>query len=136
MTPRREDLEETRSADALRLARRIAELYAAPPPTESARRRFDARLEARLHARPRPWGFALAAAAVALALAVLGERAARTPAPVAPAAPALAAVAEAESAEAVLELATGPVADPEDALPDDYLAIAFLILDAEGATTR
>ena len=128
---RRDDANEPTSAEDERFARWLGENYAAPPMTEARRRRFDARLEARLaQARTRPWHAALAAAVAAgLAFVLWGEYAAgpgaTRPAP-----------AAATSAEAVLALATEPVRDAEEALPVDYQAISYLLIDAKGAPSR
>jgi hypothetical protein len=129
-TERRDDPHEPTSAEDERFARWLGELYEAPPMTEARRRRFDARLEERLaRARARPWHAALAAAAAALAFVLWGEHAAgpgaTDPAP-----------AAAASAEAVLALATEPVTDAEEALPVEYQAISYLLIDAKGGSSR
>jgi len=129
-TERRDDPSEPTSAEDERFARWLGEIYEAPPMTEARRRRFDARLEARLaRARARPWHAALAAAAAALAFVLWGGHlAGRGPTDSAR------APAAATSAEAVLALATEPVTDAEEALPVEYRAISYLLIDAEGAS--
>ena len=114
------------------IVERAAEFYAAPPLSASQRVRFDAQLAERLsapaHGRAR-LAASLGAAAVALG-AVLGlwllpahERpdaqivsAASTP---------LAVVAQDEDA---ILAAVGPIANADDALPEDYRAISDLVI--------
>ena len=131
-TERRDDAHEPTSAEDERFARWLGELYEAPPMTEARRRRFDARLETRLaRARARPWHAALAAVAAALAFVLWGEHVSGR----GPADPARAPAAAA-SAEAVLALATEPVTGAEEALPVEYQAISYLLIDAEGGSSR
>jgi hypothetical protein len=109
--------------------RALGSAYQPPQPGAAERARFAAGLEARLARGParRPWwvGGAVAAAAAALVLAL---RPGDEPAPqlVRAAAPAL--VDEGPSTEeALLLLTNGPLADPDEALPDDYRTIASLL---------
>jgi len=128
-TERRDDAGAPRGAGDEEFVRWLADAYTPPPMTGARRARFDARLEARLGARaPRgPWLVAAATGAFALAIGVwsarVGDRGAgptRTEG----------------SAEAVLALATDPVADAEEALPTEYRAISYLLIDAQGAPIR
>lgn len=114
--------------------RNVADLYAAPPMTTLQRSRFDARLEERIRdraARRRPW-FAVAAG-VAAALSLLLWRTA-TLAPVGDEVAQI-AVAEPTQSEAdasadawILAMTTDSLADADDTLPPDYLAISDLLL--------
>jgi hypothetical protein len=130
-TGRRDPQPHPTPAEDARFARWLGELYRAPAMTEAGRRRFDLLLEARLagSGRARPWLTALAAAtATAFAFAVWIARA-----PLLGRSDSEAAVA-AESAEAVLALATEPVADADDALPVEYRAISYMFIDADPDT--
>jgi hypothetical protein len=113
-----------------RFVRAVDAAYRPPEPSAADRARFAAGLEARItrsRAR-RPWlvgGAAAAAAAAALVLALLpgGEPATQlareaTPAP---------ADDSPSTEEALLLLTNGPLADPDEALPDDYRTIASLL---------
>jgi hypothetical protein len=122
-----DDERELSDADT-RFVRALRAAYRPPEPSGVDRARFAAGLEARLARRARrPWwiGAASTAAAVALVLAlVTGEE----PAPqlAREAAPALAPDAP-STEEALLLLTNGPLADPDEALPDDYRTIASLL---------
>ena len=120
------------SRDDEAFVQRVATAYTAPPMRGPRRTRFDARLEGRIAddvPRRRPWLVVSAVGAAVLALVVWrapqGARdgvSARRAAAVAP-------LARASSAEeAILALAVLPVADADDALPDDYRVIADLMV--------
>jgi hypothetical protein len=122
-----DDLELT-DRDA-RFVRALSAAYRPPEPGAADRARFAAGLEARLargRAR-RPWllGGAVAAAAAAFVLALLPSG---QPAPQLAREAAPAPLADAPSVEeALLLLTNGPLADPDEALPDDYRTIASLL---------
>ena len=115
------------------IVRRVADLYAPPPLSAARRMRFDARLAERLAASA-PRGrlllaTSLAAAAIALAAAwdfwMLSPRgsedvevgsASSTPLEVA-----------AQDDDAILAM-VGPIANADDALPEDYRAISDLLI--------
>jgi hypothetical protein len=112
-----------------RFVRALDAAYRPPEASAADRARFAADLDARL-ARgrgQRPWllGGALAGAAAALVLALLPGR---EPAPelAREAAPALTDDVP-STEEALLLLTNGPLADPDEALPDDYRTIASLL---------
>jgi hypothetical protein len=114
-------------AEDARLVRTLDAAYRPPEPSAADRARFAAGLEARLARRraSRPWllGGAVAAAALALVLAGLpGDE----PAPELARSPALSSDAP-STEEALLLLTNGPLADPDEALPDDYRTIASLL---------
>jgi hypothetical protein len=113
-----------------RFVRKLDALYRPPVPTAADRARFAARLEERLArgAGRGPWllgGAVAVAAAAALVLAGLpasepGERsdagaryAASEPGP--------------STEETLLLLTNGPLADPDEALPEDYRTLASLL---------
>jgi hypothetical protein len=116
------------SGDDARFVQKLDALYQPPEATAARRARFQAGLEERIARgrERRPWllGAAAAAAAAALVLALLpggetGERAASDAGYVA---------AELPSAEeSLLVLANGPLADPDEALPEDYQTLASLL---------
>jgi hypothetical protein len=120
----RNDEELRISDDDARFAERLGALYRPPEATSAARARFAAGLDERI-ARGRvrrPWllGGAVAAAAVALTFVLLpGEPETST-----------ATVAEIElpsTDESLLLIANGPLADPDEALPEDYQTLASLL---------
>jgi len=119
------------SREDARFVEKLEALYRPPAPTAADRARFDARLEERLArgAARRAWllpgAAAAAAAAAALVLALLPN-----------AEPAERVVAEASPAvfepypsteETLLLMANGPLADRDEALPEDYRMIASLL---------
>jgi hypothetical protein len=132
---RRDDLAAPPASEDEGFVRHLADAYRPPPMTEARRARFDARLEERLasraRARRRPLLAATATAAIAFAVGVWGDRVAHRVGAVEESPASVAA-----SAEAVLDLATGPVADAEEALPAEYRAISYLLIDARGGTVR
>jgi len=117
------------SDDDARFVQRLDALYQPPTPTAAERTRFAARLEQRIArgSGRRPWllGAALATAAAALVVALLpngesGERVTNEAG--------YATAEEIPSAEeALLLLANGPLADPDEALPEDYQTLASLL---------
>jgi hypothetical protein len=116
-------------AEDARFVRTLDAAYRPPEPSAADRARFAAGLDARLARRraSRPWllGGAVAAAALALVLAGLpGDE----PAPelARSSAPVLSSDAP-STEEALLLLTNGPLADPDEALPDDYRTIASLL---------
>jgi hypothetical protein len=119
------------SEDERRLVEKIDTLYRPPAPTPAARARFAAGLDARIAARSRrlpAWwvGSAVAAAAAALTIAGIPEPVERTTAGVEEAADTLLADA-ASPAETWLVLTSGPLEDPDEALPADYRTLASLL---------
>ena len=112
------------SRDDAAFVRRIAEVYAPPPPSAASRARFDARLAERIRRRGAraPRGIAIAAAAAvtgaALALAWMLPRQGTAP-----------TAAGTGGGEVLLALALGPAADRDADLPDDYRAIAALLAE-------
>jgi hypothetical protein len=123
------DDEHQLSDDEARFVRALEAAYRPPEPGAGARARFAARLDERIareRAR-RPWLLAGSAAAAAAAALVLSLWPAGEPAgPIASDAPA--AGAEPPSTEeALLLLANGPLADPDEALPEDYQMLADLL---------
>jgi hypothetical protein len=125
----RDDERPALSGEDEALVRRVADVYAAPALTAAQRARFDAGLERRLHntaSRRRGWLIALATGMAALYF--VSEHAS-APTRGATGRAALEPVATAASPEEViLAVATEPVADAEDALPEDYRAISYLVL--------
>jgi hypothetical protein len=145
MTPNDDDRPELSSEDA-RLVRRIAEVWAPPEPTAARGTRFDARLAERLARKRSPQrALVLAAALGALALVVLvrvgggpgtseGTDGTRAPAPGIASAPALAPAESATAEETLIALASDHAlasavtgSDRDEALPEDYQAIASLL---------
>jgi hypothetical protein len=124
----RNDDEFSISDDDARFVQKLDAHYRPPEATAAGRARFQARLEERI-ARGRgrtPWllGGALATAAAALVLALLpsgetGERAASDAG--------YAATDLPSAEESLLLLANGPLADPDEALPEDYQTLASLL---------
>jgi hypothetical protein len=108
---------------------RLAAHWAPPPATPAQRAAFDEALRARLGPRRRRWLWtpALAAAAAAAALWLYAAPSPR-PAPLTPGASAAAAAWE---DEILLSGDRSPAGDRDESelLPDDYAAIASLILD-------
>lgn len=115
------------------IVERVAELYAAPPLRPARRVRFDARLAERL-AAPTPRrrvlvaaSFAAAATALAAAFGLWtfspreGEEVAAAPTASTPLGVAT------QDDDAILAM-MGPIADANDALPDDYRAISALVI--------
>ena len=116
------------SDDDTRFVRELDALYQPPEVTAAGRVRFQAGLEERIARRRgrRPWllGGVVATAAAALVLALLpsGETGERV------ASDAGQAAAELPSTEeSLLLLANGPLADPDEALPEDYQTLASLL---------
>jgi len=132
-TDRRDDAGAPFGTGEEEFVRWLADAYTPPPMTGARRARFDARLEARLDARAHrgPWLAAAATGAFALAIGAWSARVADRGA-----AGAASPARSAGSAEAVLALATDPVADAEEALPTEYRAISYLLIDAQGAPIR
>jgi hypothetical protein len=118
------------SSDDARFVRALDAAYRPPEPSAADRARFAAGLEARRARRRarRPFvlgSAAATAAAAALVLALLPGR--QPPAETArEAVPALGLGAPSIE-ETLLLLANGPLADPDEALPDDYRTIASLL---------
>jgi hypothetical protein len=108
------------------LVRRVADAYRAPAMSAPARRAFDARLDERLARRRsprlRPWLVLAPAAAVALTWLVLAR------APLERTHPDAAAVAAADDSDLEATLVAANDSDSDDALPDDYEAIATFFL--------
>jgi hypothetical protein len=125
----RNDEELPISDDDARFVERLDALYQPPEPSAAARARFRAGLEERIDRgsvrRPPLWvGGAVAASALALVLALLparegDERAASGADQAATELP--------SAAESLLLLANGPLADPDEALPEDYQTLASLL---------
>jgi len=125
----RNDDEFSISDDDARFVQKLDAHYQPPEATAAGRARFQAGLEARIvrGRERRPWllGGAVATAAAALVLALLpgGETGERAPSDAGQA-----AAAELPSAEeSLLLLANGPLADPDEALPEDYQTLASLL---------
>jgi hypothetical protein len=116
------------SAEDERFVERLGALYRPPEPTAAARARFAARLDARIArgGARRPWLLAGAAAA-ALAALVFALRPAEEPARLAVEETTPAAAESVSTDEALLLLANGPLADPDEELPDDYQTLASLL---------
>jgi len=114
--------------DDTRFVREVDALYQPPEATAAGCVRFQAGLEERIARRRgrRPWllGGAVATAAAVLVLALLpsGETGERAPSD---AGQATAGLPSAE--ESLLLLANGPLADPDEALPEDYQTLASLL---------
>jgi len=111
------------------LVRRGAGAYAPPPMTAAQRTRFDAGLEQRLRgaaSRPASWLVALAAVTAAVFLAIEHGGAPARPASERAALAPIATTASAE--DVILAVATPPVAEVDEALPEDYQAISYLVL--------
>jgi hypothetical protein len=111
--------------------RNVANLYAASPMTASQRTRFDARLEERIRirdraARRRPW-YAVAAG-VAATLSLLIWRATIGAPGGVDVAQVTESEADASANEWILAMTTDPLADSDETLPPDYLAISDLLL--------
>ena len=115
------------------LVERVAELYAAPPLSPSRRVRFDARLAERLGAA-RPRRRLLVAASLAVAASALvavfglrtllpreGEGGAAVPTE------STSLGVAAQDDDAILAM-MDPIADANDALPEDYRAISALVI--------
>jgi len=126
---RRDDAVTPLGDDDARFLARVAESYAPPEPSAADRARFRAGLEAKLARRSRraawPW---LVPAAAALAAVLVVTLFPRTEAP----APSIAETPTGESLtgseeETLLALVTGESASDDDALPEDYQAIASLM---------
>jgi ferric-dicitrate binding protein FerR (iron transport regulator) len=120
--------------DDAAFVRRLAELSAAPEASPARRAAFQAELDRRL-ARRRGVGWSLLAGAVAAgaALAVLLRAGDGPPAPAdgTVTARAEAAAVRGQTAtpeEALLSLTSESAADPDVSLPNDYVAIATLLL--------
>ncbi len=144
MTPNDDDRPELSSEDA-RFVRRIAEAWAPPEPTAARRARFDARLAERLARRRSPrralvLAATLAAAALVVLVRVGGEtgRTGVTEKPKAPqgiaSAPPIAPAESATAEETLIALASDRAlasavagSDRDEALPEDYQAIASLL---------
>ena len=117
----------TREDEAL--VRRVADAYATPAMTAAQRARFDTGLERRRlgsASRRNGWLVALATGLAALYFvsehATAPKRGATEPAVLEPVA------TSASPEEVILAVATEPVADAEEALPEDYQAISYLVL--------
>jgi hypothetical protein len=131
---KRDDDDLHRSPEDARFVAKLASLYRPPTRTDADRARFDARLEERLArgAARRPWllpgAAAAAAAAAALVLALVPNGETRPPAgrTAADARPALVEPG-ASTEETLLLIANGPLADRDEALPEDYRMIASLL---------
>ena len=120
------------SEDDARFVRKLDTLYEPPARTAAERARFQARLSERLawrNGRTRWWlAGAMAGATAALLLALLPGVERDEPAPLASqeAVPA-AFEPDLTTEETLLELANGPLGDPDDALPEDYRTLASLL---------
>ena len=111
----------------------VAELYAPPPLSPARRARFDARLAERLDASPARRGMRLAAWLAAAAtvlvatygISTLSPRGSEHVQPVSTASTPPAVTTQDD--DAILAM-MGPIADANDALPDDYRAISALVI--------
>jgi hypothetical protein len=124
----RNDEELSISADDARFVAKLDAVYQPPEASGAERARFEARLEERITRgsgrRPLWLGGAVAASALALVLALLPAREGDERA----ASEADSVAAELPSAEeSLLLLANGPLADPDEALPEDYQTLASLL---------
>jgi hypothetical protein len=120
------------SDDERRLVEKIDTLYRPPAPTPAARARFAAGLDARIAARSRrvpAWwiGGAVAAAAAALTIARLPEKPAELTTATLGEAADMPMADAASPAETWLVLTSGPLEDPDEALPADYRTLASLL---------
>ena len=125
----REDSAQLAPDDAAFVSR-LAEHYRAPEPTAAGRKTFRAALDERVRRRAAPWralALGLAAAAAGIA-ALLFAQAPRFVPALPDAAQGTAQASNTSPEEALLALAV-PIAAADDALPDDYEAIAGLLLD-------
>jgi len=112
------------------LVERVAELYAAPPLSPTRRVRFDARLAERLGAsapRRRLVVAASLAAAASVLVAVFGLRALSPRGVVPPPTESTPLGVAVQDDDAILAM-MGPIADANDALPEDYRAISALVI--------
>ena len=115
------------------LVERVDELYAAPPLSTAQRVRFDARLAERLGAsRPRR-GLLVAGALAAAASALVAVYGLRTLLPregeeVAPAPAESTPLGVAAQDDDAIIAMMDPIADANDALPEDYRAISALVI--------
>jgi hypothetical protein len=117
------------SSEDERFVRRLDALYQPPEPTAAVRARFAARLHermARRRARAR-WQLAGATAAVAVLALVVARLPGVTSGSRDASDTALASAGEPSAEETLLFLANGPLADPDEALPDDYRTLASLL---------
>jgi hypothetical protein len=113
--------------DDTRFVEKLAALYQPPETTAAERARFAARLDARI-ARGRGrrrWlagGAALAATAALIFALLPGAGPERTTSD-----PGQPSTARPSTEETLLLLANGPLADPDEALPEDYQTLASLL---------
>ena len=115
------------SAEDERFVRVLDAAYQPPEPTPAARARFAARLDERIVRRHGRRGWRLAGAAAAV-LALLVARLPEAQTGAGDTSETAAAGSAAPSTdETLLWLANGPLADPDEALPDDYRTLASLL---------
>jgi hypothetical protein len=111
--------------------RSIASFYTAPQPSAAERVAFNAKLEQRVARRRTAWrrapAFAGAAVVAALGVFVLARATVVTPRP-GEISSSFASAASTTAESAILALATDSPEEPEEALPEDYLAIEDVFL--------